>query len=197
MLENEVTPQQQKEFLRTIHQETERLNELISNFLDLQRLKLRPEPPDVASIAVEPLLRETADLFGAASMKHRVVLDCAPGIPDVIGNHGQLHQVLVNLASNAVKYSPEGSTITIGARAGEESVTIWCRDEGMGIPAEKQEMIFERFYRIDNTDRRMVGGTGLGLALVREIVAAHSGRVWVESSPGKGSTFYVQLPVNH
>ncbi len=73
-------------------------------------------------------------------------------------------------------------------------VTIWVKDEGVGIPPELQERIFDRFYRLDNTDRRLVGGAGLGLALVREIVTAHGGRVWVESTPGKGSTFHVSLP---
>ena len=108
MLENEVPQEKQQEYLRTIHHETERLNEVIGNFLDLQRLKLRPEPLDVTGLSVEALLRETADLFGAAPQKHRIILDCPPDLPQVIGNAGQLHQVLNNLVSNAVKYSPEG-----------------------------------------------------------------------------------------
>ena len=194
MLENEVHQEKQQEYLRTIHQETARLNELIGNFLDLQRLKMRPEPLDVTGLPVEALLRETADLFGAAPHKHRIVLDCPPDLPQVIGNAGQLHQVLNNLVSNAVKYSQEGSTITLGARSEGANDILWVKDEGTGIPADMQEKIFERFYRIDNSDRRLVGGAGLGLALVREIVIAHSGKVWVESSVGKGSTFYVQLP---
>lgn len=194
MLENVVPPEQQQEFLRTIHHETERLNELISNFLDLQRLKLRPEPLDVDRLSVEELLKEIAGLFGAAPLKHRIVLDCPAGLPRIIGNAAQLHQVLVNLVSNAIKYSPEGTTVTIGARSEDGSVIIQVTDEGIGIPADMREKIFERFYRVDNTDRRLVGGAGLGLTLVREIVAAHHGRVWVDSSVGRGSTFYVQLP---
>jgi two-component system phosphate regulon sensor histidine kinase PhoR len=194
MLDNEVPQGKQQEFLRTIHNETERLNELIGNFLDLQRLKMRPVPPDVMHLSVEALLKETADLFGAVPEKHRIILDCPPGLPQVIGNAGQLHQVLANLVSNAVKYSPEGTTITLCASREGESVILRVEDEGIGVPADMQERIFERFYRIDNTDRRLVGGAGLGLALVREIVAAHSGRVWVESPSGKGSTFCVSLP---
>jgi two-component system, OmpR family, phosphate regulon sensor histidine kinase PhoR len=194
MLENEVSPERRQEYLKTIHHETERLNELIGNFLDLQRLKMRPEPPDFSSLVVEDLIKEAADLFGAAPHKRGVEVDCPPDLPQVIGNAAQLHQVLVNLLSNAVKYSPEGTTITLGAAQDDDGVVIWVRDEGIGIPAEAQENIFERFYRIDNTDRRMVGGAGLGLALVREIVTAHHGTVWVESSPGRGSTFYVRIP---
>ncbi|MCM2357683.1 MAG: ATP-binding protein [Geobacteraceae bacterium] len=194
MLENEVPPAEQKEYLRTVHHETERLSELIGNFLDLQRLKLRPEPFNVRRLAVETLLSEAAALFGAAPQRHRLTVDCPPGLPQIVGNSGQLHQVLVNLISNAIKYSPEGSAISLGAVREGESVVIRVTDEGMGIPAELQDKIFEKFYRIDNTDRRMVGGAGLGLALVREIVTAHGGRVWVESTLGKGSTFFVELP---
>lgn len=194
MLENEVAPEKQKEYLRTVYQETERLNELIGNFLDLQRLKMRPQPPSVLRLSVGTLLNEAAVLFGATPQKHRLAVECPPDLPQIVGNEGQLHQVLVNLLSNAVKYSPEGSSITLGARREGESVVIWVRDEGLGIPAELRDKVFEKFYRIDNTDRRMVGGAGLGLALVHEIVTAHGGRVWVESAADKGSTFYIQLP---
>ncbi|HYS44256.1 MAG TPA: ATP-binding protein [Geobacteraceae bacterium] len=194
MLENEVPPAEQKEYLRTVYLETERLNELIGNFLDLQRLKLRPEPLYMAHQSVELLLREAATLFSANPLKHKLAVECPPDLPHVVGNAGQLHQLLVNLVSNAIKYSPEGTAITLGAHREGGNVVIWVRDEGMGVPAELCDKIFERFYRIDNTDRRMIGGAGLGLALVREIVAAHNGRVWVESTVGKGSTFYVELP---
>jgi len=194
MLDNDVPPKEQKEYLRTVYQETERLNELIGNFLDLQRLKLRPEPSPVTHLPVGGLLKEAATLFGANPDKHRFEVAPASDLPQVMGNAGQLHQVLINLISNAIKYSPEGTTIILGARRDGENVVIWVGDEGIGIPAELREKIFDRFYRIDNTDRRMIGGAGLGLALVREIVTAHHGRVWVESALSKGSTFYVELP---
>ena len=142
---------------------------------------------------METLLGEASALFGATH-KHPVMVRCPPDLPQVAGNRAQLHQVLVNLISNAVKYSPDGSPITVGAHRDGNVVVLWVQDEGMGIPADLHEKIFERFFRIDNTDRRAVGGTGLGLALVRDIVTAHSGRVWVESAPGKGSMFYVSLP---
>ena len=193
MLENEVPQEAQQEYLHIVYNETERLNDLIGNFLDLQRLKMRPEPFTTTLLPVARLLRDAFDLFGAHPLKHHLIIEPLPDLPRIRGNSEQIHQVLVNLISNAVKYSPEGSTITIGGEKAGEDIILRVKDEGVGVPPDMREKIFERFFRIDNSDRRMVGGTGLGLALVREIVAAHGGRVWVES-PGKGSVFCVQLP---
>ena len=193
MLENDVLPDLQKEYLRTVYDESERLNELIGTFLDLQRLKMRPEQFPTSLVPVATLVQEAFGFFGAHPLKHHLVVESFPDLPRIRGNSVQLHQVLVNLISNAIKFSPEGSTITIGAEHAEDDIVLRVRDEGMGVPPDMREKIFERFFRIDNSDRRMVGGTGLGLALVREIAAAHGGRVWVES-PGKGSVFCMQLP---
>jgi signal transduction histidine kinase len=194
MLENEVAADQRRAFLATIHKETARLNELISNFLDLQLIKARQTTYRFRPIALPSLLQDAAAFMAADYDRHRITVDCPPDLPSVRGDEMRLHQVLSNLISNAVKYSPQGSRVTLGARREGEMVTFWVKDEGMGIPPELQERIFERFYRCDNTDRRLVGGAGLGLALVREIVIAHGGRVWVESAAEKGSTFYVALP---
>lgn len=195
MLDSEVTEEQRRAFLTTIHKETVRLSELISNFLDLQQLKARQSTYHFRSVDIEPLLQDAAALFAADQGRHRIVVTSSPNLPPVRCDEARLHQVLTNLISNAVKYSPKESLITLGARTDGVTVTIWVRDEGQGIPPENQDKIFERFYRLDNTDRRLVGGTGLGLALVKELVAAHNGRIWVESEIGKGSTFYVSLPV--
>ncbi len=196
MLENEVDADQRRAFLTTIHKESARLNELISNFLDLQQIKARQTTYRFRPVALPHLLRDAAALFAADYDRHRITVDCPFDLPPIQGDEKRLHQVLANLISNAVKYSPQGSHVALGARREGELVILWVKDEGMGIPLELQERIFDRFYRLDNTDRRLVGGAGLGLALVREIVSAHGGRVWVESTPGKGSTFYVSLPAS-
>jgi len=101
----------------------------------------------------------------------------------------------VYLISNAIKYSHNDSEVTIGARWDDNYVTLWVKDEGMGIPSESLDKVFDMFYRVDNSSSRKTTGTGLGLALVKDIVLAHDGRVWVESEVGKGSTFYISLPV--
>lgn len=194
LLENRVEEAELREHLATIHRETERLNGLISNFLDLQRMKGEQTIYSFKTLAVRPLLEEAAALFAAASKKHRITLDAPPELPQVFGDEARLHQVLSNLLSNAIKYSPGGGGIVLGARREGETVTLWVKDEGIGIPSESLEKIFDRFYRVDGADQRTTRGTGLGLALVREIVQAHGGRLWVESTPGKGSTFYMALP---
>jgi two-component system phosphate regulon sensor histidine kinase PhoR len=195
LLTTPVDAEQQRNYLVTIQKESERLNELIGNFLDLQRIKARQLTFQFAPVPVKQLLLDAAASFSAVHARHQLEIDCAANLPPVRGDEARLRQVLTNLITNAVKYSPPGSLITLGAKPGGECVTLFVRDEGVGIPAEMREMIFDRFFRLDNTDRRMVGGAGLGLALVKEIVTAHEGRVWVESAVGKGSIFYVSLPV--
>jgi signal transduction histidine kinase len=103
--------------------------------------------------------------------------------------------VLTNLVSNAVKYSPEGGTIRIGGRAEEGRAIVYVSDQGIGIPPEEQQRIFDRFYRVDNRLRRDTQGSGLGLFLSRAIVEAHGGRIWVESQVGRGSRFSFTLPL--
>jgi two-component system sensor histidine kinase VicK len=106
----------------------------------------------------------------------------------------RIEQVLRNLLTNAIKYSPEGGHITVQGRGDHRQLLIQVRDEGMGIPPEDLERVFERFYRVENEITQRVGGVGLGLAVCRAIVEAHGGRMWVESSLGVGSTFFFTLP---
>ena len=106
-----------------------------------------------------------------------------------------------NLLDTAVKYTPENSTITVGFRPvtkpdGASTIEFYVRDSGMGIPAEDQSRLFERFYRVDKARSRDLGGTGLGLAIVKHLVRAHGGDVWVESEIGQGATFFFTLPVD-
>jgi signal transduction histidine kinase len=121
-------------------------------------------------------------------------LDFPADFPTVKGDAQRLEQVLDNLVSNAIKYSPRGGVVQINGRASPAEVVVSVSDQGVGIPLDEQERIFDRFYRVEGPETRAVSGTGLGLYLTRAIVSAHGGRCWVTSSPGKGSTFYVALP---
>ncbi len=195
IMENRVDEVQTREYLGIVHKEAERLNELIGNFLDMQRLKARQEVCDYKPLEVRPLLEQAATLFASASNKYRITVEASAELPLVAGNEEDIRTVLNNLLSNAIKFSPRGGNIVLGARPEDGNVTLWVKDEGIGIATEEQDRIFDRFYRVDNTARRTTGGTGLGLALVKKIALAHGGRAWVESVVGKGSTFYVSLPI--
>ncbi|KAF0219740.1 MAG: PAS/PAC sensor signal transduction histidine [Geobacteraceae bacterium] len=195
LLENRVDEVKLKDYLGTMHKETTRLNELISNFLDLQRIKAQKVIYSFKPLTVRSLLADADELFAVASKKHRIVVDVHVDLPPVLGDRARLLIVLNNLLSNAIKYSPKGGKITLGALQDEDSVVLWVKDEGMGIPPELLDRIFDRFYRVDNADHRTTSGTGLGLAVIKEIIHSHGGQVRVESTVGKGSTFFVSLPV--
>ena len=193
--ENRVDEAQLKEFLAAMNEAAENLKKLFHDFLDMQQVKARKVGYQFRPLAIKAVLEEAAATFAGASDRHRLTVNLPAELPLVSGNKKRLHEVVGKLLTNAVRYSPDGGDIVLGARRDGESVTLWVKDEGLGIPPEALDKVFDRFYRVDNTTRRSTAGLGLGLALVREIVAAHGGRVWVESAVGKGSTFYISLPV--
>jgi signal transduction histidine kinase len=192
LMENDAALEQRVEFLHLIVRESERLGVLIDNLLGLQRLRAGFGLEDPVPVQLHPLLREVAESFRTPLCRRRIDIDCDDGIPSAFGDSGKIELAMKNLVGNAVKYSPADGTIVLGARAEVGHVLLWVRDEGPGIAADQQEKIFERFYRASGC--KGSAGTGLGLALVREVAQAHGGRSWVESMPGQGSTFYLSLP---
>ena len=142
------------------------------------------------------MLEEAIRLSGVRAEEKRMSLDLAcAGEVEARINPPLLEQAVINLIDNAIKYSPEGSHIRVEAQPDRAQVSIAVTDEGCGIPPEHLPRIFERFYVVDKSRSRKLGGTGLGLAIVKHIAQAHGGRVAVASSPGKGSTFTIYLPV--
>ena len=194
ILENNIDLVQTKEYLGTVNKEAERLKDLIDNFLDLQRLREKRGFQNHKHLKVRPLLEEAAAVFTDSSNLHRITVDANPELPPVICDEEGIRCVLFNLLSNAVKYSPNEGNIVLGAQQEANNITIWVKDEGIGIHQELLDKIFDRFYRVDNTDRRTTSGTGLGLSLVKEIVTAQDGGIWIDSTLGKGSTVYITLP---
>jgi PAS domain S-box-containing protein len=194
MLKYPLDSLQQSRYLNIIQQQSERLRELIENHLNLQRLRAGYGVCHMQPVEVRPLLHSVAGCFSRFSERHQLVVECTPGMKPVQGDESQLHRALQNLLSNAVKYSPEGGRITLGGCCDGDFITLFVRDEGIGIPIDLQERIFDRYFRHCHGEGHSVGGTGLGLALVKEIVNAHHGRLRVESAPGQGSTFYISLP---
>lgn len=183
-----------REFLSIIDQESDRLTELIGNLLDMSRvevgaLRVEPEPTDL-----RPIVEETAAEFQMMTHSHQFRVHLPRPIPRALVDPRRARQVLRNLVENAVKYSPEGGTITLSAQVSAGQIQIGVADQGIGIERQHLDHIFDRFYQVDSASTRKVGGAGLGLPISKAIVEAHGGEIWVESQAGTGSTFYFTLP---
>ncbi len=195
MLTRKLPEEKNKQFLEVIHKESKRLNTLINDFLDLQRIESGRVSYTLEQLNIASLVREVATLF-SNDPQHPLRLGLPESLPPALGDHDRIKQVLQNLLSNAVKFSPKGGEIVVAARTTDDGmIEVTITDHGLGIPEEAMPKLFGKFYRVDSTDRREIGGTGLGLALCREIVQAHRGKIWAESKPGAGSTFRFTLPL--
>jgi two-component system phosphate regulon sensor histidine kinase PhoR len=190
-------------FLNIIRHNAERLTRLTADLLTLSRLELRTQELRFASFRANDLLADVVDTIRPIAQKKTIAIDHEPGPPEseIFCDSEAFYQVVSNLLDNAVKYTPEGGRITAGSMPlrhadGSEWVEFFVRDTGLGIPADEQARLFERFYRVDKARSRELGGTGLGLAIVKHLVRAHGGEVRVESEPGRGSTFYFTMPVD-
>jgi signal transduction histidine kinase/CheY-like chemotaxis protein len=187
-------PQRQR-FLTVIEEEGRRLTALINDFLDLQRMESGRQQISAKPEELAPLLQRAVAAAGDDPLCP-ILIEIEDWLPAVRVDADRLLQVLSNLLSNARKYSPRGGTIHLGARMADGQVTVSVQDEGLGVPPEAQSHLFQKFYRVDNSDRRQIKGTGLGLTISRKIVEAHGGRIWAESGGlGQGSRFSFTLPV--
>jgi len=195
MLTRKFSLERQREFLSIIHNESKRLTNLINDFLDLQRIEAGRQEYHFKATDVLALARETVAIFQGNSSGIAIHLVQEPVPPFVHADADRLRQVFLNLLSNAVKFSPHGGEITIGTRQEGADLMLWVRDQGVGIAPDALPKLFTKFFRADNKETRTIGGTGLGLALVKRIITAHGGQIWVESTLGKGSTFFFTLPI--
>jgi PAS domain S-box-containing protein len=195
LLQREFSPADQKRFLGIVDTEIRRLGKLIDDFLDLQRLEAGKLDYAFERQPLRPLIEEAVGMFEHTSERHRYEVALPDGELPVRADADRLRQTLRNLISNATKYSPDGGTVTIAAKIRDASVRVSVRDQGIGMDEATQTKLFTRFYRADSTATRRIGGTGLGLALVKEIVEAHGGQVGVQSQPGSGSEFWFTLPL--
>ena len=185
-------------FLAIIEKHTRRLEALVEDLLTLSRIEQEGEFGKTAfeEFNLTAVLNSAlqACLTKAEAKGIKVILNCPELLP-VKGNASQIEQAVVNLLDNAINYSPRDSTIRVNAEKEDgKTVIISVSDQGCGIAPEHIQRIFERFYRVDKGRSRAAGGTGLGLAIVKHIVQAHGGKISVESTPGKGSTFTIHLP---
>jgi len=187
----------QREFLEIVQENSDRLVSLINDMLDISRIESGRIHLKVEPIEIPDLIMSTAETFKTMAEKSGVELVCevADGLPRAAGDRDRVGQVLMNLVSNAIKYSPGGGRATIKARHDGEMIVVDVTDAGIGIKPEDQAQLFTKFYRVDSSLTRDIGGTGLGLSICKSIVELLGGSVWVESVLGEGSTFAFSLPV--
>lgn len=190
--DKELAPQ----FIDTIHKETTRMIRMVNELMQLGKMDIKEEHYDKEFIDINKLIEQISDRFELTHPEKNFI-KYIPKTPIFVeGDQDKLTQVFDNIMNNAIKYSPNGKNITVRVRQNynHNRVSISIKDEGVGIPLVHIDKIFKRFYRVDKSRQRTMGGTGLGLALAKNIVEAHRGRIWAQSREGYGSIIFVTLP---
>ncbi len=194
MLNREIDAMKQHKYLTTIHSETGRLTTLVNDFLDVQRMESSEQRYQMSTFDLVQLASELIDFHDASHTTHQLMFE-AEGPIMIDADTEKIKQLLNNLLSNAIKYSPDGGDIAIQIQNQDGFAEITIRDQGIGIPQESMSKLFDKFYRVDNSETRKIGGTGLGLSICKEIVKHHNGTIEVESTVGTGSTFTIRFPI--
>jgi len=172
--------------------QVEKMNTLINDFLDVTRVNSGKLKFTHNKFNFDALVLDVVEDIQRTTNKHEIIVK---GQTDkyVIADKNKISQVLINLLSNAIKYSPHSDRVIVQLIANSDGVMCWVQDFGLGIPKKEQTLIFDRFYRV-NKDHKTPAGLGLGLYICAEIIELHGGKLWVDSEPGKGSTFCFTLP---
>jgi PAS domain S-box-containing protein len=185
------------DYAKVIFEESRRLNEFVNNFLDLSRLEAGKAELRMMPLQIREMVQKVVESQKAQRLAKqiKIITDIPDSLPTVLGDHHMIEQALSNLVNNAIKYSPVHSKIGIEAESGTKAVTIRIIDNGIGIPEHELPNIFQKFYRVVRTEFDSdVEGSGIGLALVKEIIERHRGTLSVKSTVGVGSIFTITLP---
>jgi two-component system phosphate regulon sensor histidine kinase PhoR len=182
-------------FLGQMETEVDSLSLMVNELLELSRIESGRVPLNLVPTRPIDIIQPAEERLRLQAERKGLVLglECPETLPAVLADSTRVQQVLVNLLHNAIKFTPTGGQVTVGAVSHDGSVQFMVSDTGIGIAAEDLPRIFERFYKVDRS--RATSGTGLGLAIARHLVEAHGGHIWAESEPGKGSTFYFTIPL--
>jgi two-component system, NarL family, sensor histidine kinase BarA len=206
---------EQRDFVRTIHEKGEQLLELITGLLDLSKLESGTLAMRKTDVGVDVLVADVVQTVSPTARKRnvRIASDVDDGLPKLWADPTRLRQVLLNLTDNALKFTPEGGTVAIAARATmldvepsdddgglvlfrsrQPAIELRVSDDGIGIPDSEKQKVFDAFYQVDSSSTRQVGGTGLGLSIVKRLVEGHDGRVSIEDNKPRGAVFVVTIP---
>jgi signal transduction histidine kinase len=182
------------DFATEIHENAVRLSTYVERMLQEQAVHAGGETLDLRDVSIQPLVAQVIKQLTPGAPNHELVNEVPEDIPTVSGDPDKIMQMLLNLVSNAIKYSPRGGVVAVCAHAHDRWLELCVQDEGVGIPPEARSRIFDRFFRVSSFETRGIPGTGLGLSIVKGLVELHGGRIWVDSEVGHGSTFHLTLP---
>jgi signal transduction histidine kinase len=194
LLTRDIEPEEQRRYLEIIDSQGRRLSSLLNDFLDVERLEEGQLELARELIDIKAVVGEQARLFAGQSSKHKLDVFLPQKPLPVRGDPNRLAQVVANLLSNAIKYSPEGGTVEVVGERQDNVVRVSVRDEGLGIPDELQQRVFAKFFR-GTAGASGIQGSGLGLTIARSVVEAHGGQISFKSASGKGSVFWLELPI--
>jgi signal transduction histidine kinase len=187
--------EKQEEYLKDIHASGQHLLSLINDILDLSKIEAGRMELDASEFELPRAIGQTMSLVRERAERRAIALSLAvdPGVTAIRADERKVKQVLLNLLSNALKFTPEGGSIAVEARGFSDRVEVAVRDTGVGIAPEDHEKVFEEFRQVGTSAAR-TEGTGLGLAISRKFIELHGGKLWLASGLGKGSTFSFSLP---
>ncbi|MCP4611449.1 MAG: histidine kinase, partial [Planctomycetes bacterium] len=185
----------QLDFLRTINQESDALTHVIENLEEMSKLEAGIITMEKAPIRISVLIGRLATKLRNRARERQFEINISPDLPEIYADSTRIEKVFTNLVTNAVSYSEKGTRITLEATLLNDEIIISITDQGIGIPPEHLDKVFDRFYRLESGIARRRGGTGLGLPISKWIVEAHGGTIWVESEEGKSSKFSFSLPI--
>jgi PAS domain S-box-containing protein len=186
--------EQSLHYLSRMDVQLNKLTKLISDLLDMSRMQSGKLDLQIEPFDLDTFIHETVENLQAATLTHQILVE-GRADAQIEGDKDRLGQVLINLLTNAVKYSPQADKVIVRVRRDAEQVIISVQDFGIGIAEAHHQKIFERFYQVTDPEEKTYPGLGIGLHISHEIVERHSGRIWVESSKGQGATFFVSLPL--
>jgi signal transduction histidine kinase/putative methionine-R-sulfoxide reductase with GAF domain len=195
MLDQVANIEEMREYSADINREAERLNRMINELLDLDRMEAGTMTLHLETVDLGAMVTRVVASTGPRAPRHRLGVEVDPALPPLDADRDKLTQVIINLLDNAIKYSPDGGEIVVGAHADNNLAHLSVRDQGLGIPPDALGTSFERYARIESERHRTIPGTGLGLPIVRQIAELHGGCAWAESQPGQGTTLHVSLPL--
>jgi two-component system phosphate regulon sensor histidine kinase PhoR len=198
LLKGGIPTEKTKEFLNIINRQSNRLVNLVNDFLDITRIESGRQAITKAPLDVEKLIQNALQDLQPLANEKNISLTYDPPtapVPEVLADRNLMEQVLINLLSNAIKYSPKGAQACVSLHRNNGQVIVDVKDTGLGIPPDAVPRLFEKFYRVRSDDRKDIIGTGLGLSLVKQIIEVHEGTIRVESEHGEGSTFTFTLPI--